>query len=85
MSDLNLGDKEEPRQRQITEDQGTDSGNAQTAAPAAAAKYFLVGNNSRPGAVGYDIDVYVNGTLFRTIKNNDGQAVVDHPSRSDPG
>src|SRR5690606_3269604 len=53
------------------------NGNTNAAAKAITANYYIVGSNSNPGMTQYDVQIYVNGTLLKTMKNTDGQLVVD--------
>ena len=40
-----------------------------------ALKYFLVSQNTRPGSVQFDVDVYINRRWVRKVRNRDSQLV----------
>jgi len=42
-----------------------------------ALKYFLVSQNTRPGFVQYDVDVYINQRWVRKIRNRDSQLLFE--------
>lgn len=66
--------------------QDPNAANAQTPAPGAlTGKYFVVGSNAKPGTVQFDIVIYVNGTMYKTFKDNEGQIVVDITDKLSPG
>ncbi len=48
-------------------------------------KYFLVTEQTPRGMTEFDIDVFLNGTFFRTLKNGEDQVVADVTSRLKPG
>jgi hypothetical protein len=48
-------------------------------------RYFLVTEQTQPGATGYDIDVFLNGRYLRTLPGDEGQIVADLTSRLAPG
>lgn len=50
---------------------------AQKTPDAITQKYFLVTEQTQPGATEYEVDLFLNGKFFRTIKNTDEQLVVD--------
>lgn len=54
----------------------TQAANTTTAA-AVSGTYYLVADNSAPGKVQYELDIYVNAILVRTIKDTPGQVVLD--------
>lgn len=39
--------------------------------------YFLVVNNSNPGKVQYELDLYVNSALIKTVKDTQSQVVIE--------
>jgi hypothetical protein len=49
------------------------------------AKYFLVTEQSPPGMTEYEIDLFLNGKFFRTLKNGDDQLVTDITKSLKPG
>lgn len=50
---------------------------AQRPVEAITQKYFLVTEQTQPGATEYEVDLFLNGKFFRTIKSADEQLVVD--------
>ncbi len=48
-------------------------------------KYFLVTEQSPPGATEYEIDVFLNGKFLRTVKSGDEQLVNDISKQLKPG
>lgn len=48
-------------------------------------RYFLVTEQSTPGAAGYDIDVVVNGKLLRTLSSAEPQLVLEVTRELRPG
>lgn len=48
-------------------------------------KYFLVTEQSPSGATEYDIDLFLNGKFFRTLKSGDDQLVTDITKSLKPG
>jgi hypothetical protein len=40
-------------------------------------KYFLVTEQTQVGATEYEVDLFLNGKFFRTVKSGDDQLVVD--------
>ena len=48
-------------------------------------KYFLVTEQSPPGATEYEIDVFLNGKFLRTLKSGDEQLVNDISKQLKPG
>lgn len=48
-------------------------------------KYFLVTEQSPSGATEYDIDLFLNGKFFRTVKSGDEQLVTDITRSLKPG
>ncbi|PIV98993.1 MAG: hypothetical protein COW42_12495 [Deltaproteobacteria bacterium CG17_big_fil_post_rev_8_21_14_2_50_63_7] len=58
--------------------QDPNGNTAQAAAPGTlSGNYYVVGANAKPGSVQFDIVIYVNGTMFKTFKDNEGQIVAD--------
>lgn len=62
-----------------------DDGTTQPAPGALTGSYFLVGNNTSPGKPQYDIEIFVNGVMVKTMKNTDPQLVVDITDKLEPG
>ena len=50
-----------------------------------ALKYFLVSQNTRPGYVQYDVNVYINRRWVRKIRNRDSQVVFEINRYLKPG
>lgn len=48
-------------------------------------KYFLVTEQSPPGATEYEIDVFLNGKFLRTLKSGEEQLVTDITRQLKPG
>lgn len=48
-------------------------------------EYYLIGTNTNPGKAGFDIEIYVNGVLRRTIRNEEDQVVVNISKHLIPG
>jgi hypothetical protein len=48
-------------------------------------KYFLVTEQSPPGMTEYEIDLFLNGKFFRTLKNGEDQLVTDITKSLKPG
>lgn len=48
-------------------------------------KYFLVTEQSPPGMTEYEIDLFLNGKFFRTLKNGEDQLVTDITKQLKPG
>jgi hypothetical protein len=48
-------------------------------------KYFLVTEQSPPGMTEYEIDLFLNGKFFRTLKNGEEQLVTDITKQLKPG
>ncbi|MFO0598603.1 MAG: hypothetical protein U0228_25070 [Myxococcaceae bacterium] len=49
------------------------------------ARYFLVTEQSPPGMTEYEIDLFLNGKFFRTLKNGEEQLVTDITKSLKPG
>jgi len=58
-----------------TNTNANDSGSTNTGS--VGGEYYLVVNNSNPGSVQYELDIYINGVLVRTIKDQQSQVVVE--------
>lgn len=48
-------------------------------------RYFLVTEQSPPGMTEYEIDLFLNGKFFRTLKNGEDQLVTDITKSLKPG
>ncbi len=48
-------------------------------------KYYLVTEQSPSGMTEYDVDLFLNGKFFRTVKNGDEQLVTDITRNLKPG
>jgi hypothetical protein len=48
-------------------------------------RYFLVTEQSPPGMTEYEIDLFLNGKFFRTLKNGEDQLVLDITKSLKPG
>lgn len=48
-------------------------------------RYFVVAETNAPGQVQYNIDVLINGTLFRTYRDTPARVIDDITSRLRPG
>ncbi|MDX9720940.1 MAG: hypothetical protein RBU37_09325 [Myxococcota bacterium] len=50
---------------------------ASSTSTAVTGNYFLVANHTPSGGSQFDVDVYVNGVLAKTIKNEEAQVILD--------
>lgn len=48
-------------------------------------KYFLVTEQTSPGATDYDIDVFINGQFLRTLASSEPQLVIEVTKELKPG
>lgn len=48
-------------------------------------RYFVVAETNAPGQVQYNVDVMINGTLFRTYRDTPARVIDDITSRLRPG
>lgn len=58
---------------------------ATTTSRAMSGRYFLVSNQTLPGATSYDIDLYINAKWIRKLRGEEGQVVADVTRFFHPG
>ncbi len=69
-----------------TKEEGSKAPAKKKAVPAELSRhYFLVSRESRRGASGYDVTVYVNGTRVTTVRSNAAAAAIDITKWVHPG
>lgn len=53
--------------------------------PSLSKRYFLVTEQTRPGAVQYDLEIFVNGRLVRRIEEDEPQLITEISASLQPG
>src|SRR5215510_13246247 len=66
-------------ERKEVKEVGAAGSSVQVIAPGArlTKRYFLVSMQNRTGAAGFDIDVFINEKLVKTVRSRDSQTIVE--------